>query len=260
MSYIVYPVVFNGVDLNTINGLTVLGADPNKPPKRSLILDEIANTNKAKASSGFYTDRRITVRVGVSRNSRALLGQSLDALNNVIQELEKPLILEQSGSSRQYTCSLDDVNVLVSGGSYQEEELIFRCSDRFGYDLSPTLLLAITGYTSMSRSDRLSFGGSALWQAPVITLTLTSVVGGTAKTVHIGNADNGQEVAITRSWVSGDVIIIDSLNGSVKVNGVEVEFVGAIPEWKTGFGYWYYTDNFTSRTFSGSIYHLRRYV
>lgn len=261
MGQIVYPVTFNGVDLNTITGLTVLSTDLYKPPKRDLSISDIVRTNKSKINSAFYVEKKPVVRVGIARATRALVEQSLDALNCILQEIEKSLIVPQSGSSRRYVATLDDTNILVAGGSYIELELIFKLSDRFGYDLAPTLILDMTTpYTSSNRSDGLTFGGSSLWQQPVITITYTAVGGGTGKVVTIGNSQTGQQVAITKDWVAGDVIVVDSSIPSVKVNGAEVGFVGAIPEWKRGSGFWYYSDTFTSRTFSGSITHVRRYV
>lgn len=260
MSQITYPVTFDGVDLNIVPGLTVLSTDPYKPAKRSLNSALIAHSDRSRLMSAYYTERNITVRVGITRTTRRLLEQSVDSLMNIIQGREKELVIPQSTGLRTYTSTFADAVTDKDGGSYLEFELIFSCSDRFGYDIASTLLLQITNYTSSNRSDRLEFGGSAEWQAPVITFTYSVITDGTTKTVTVGNSNTGQEVNITRTWAAGDVVEIDSKNKTVKVNGIEVAFTGAIPEWNTGFGYWYYQDNFSTRTFSGQIRHTRRFV
>lgn len=260
MSYINNPVLFNGVNLETIIGLTILMTDPYKPPKRDLLMSKLARSDKSKVSSAFYKEKRIIVRVGVTRATRALLEQSLDSLANLVQAAEKELVLLQGGSQRKYYATLGDTVLLESGGSYAEMDLVFECSDPFGYEMGATLLLAISGYTSYYRGDQLNFGGSAMWQVPVITITYTAVSGGDSKSVTIGNQQTGQAITIMRTWAAGDVITVDAFNRAVQVNGVDVDFTGAIPEWKTGIGYWYYRDTFTSRTFNGSIRCVRRYA
>lgn len=261
MSIITYPVHFNDIDLNSISGLTVLKTTPYIPAKRNVEISQIIRTDKGKVTGAFYNERVILVRVMISRANRGLLETSLDSLMALVQDIEGELVLNQSNSRRKYYCTLSDTVVRNDGGSYLEIDLYFECSNRFGYDINPTLLLAISGYTSMTRSDGLSFGGSAPWQTPVITIGYTAISGGTTKTVTIGNSQTGQQVAITRTWAANETLVIDTFNKTVKVNGVEVDYTGAIPEWEKGSGFWYYADNFTtSRTFSGSITHVRRYV
>lgn len=260
--YIAYPVSFDGIDLTSITGLTVLKTDPYRPPRRNVEMAELARRSQNKLSSAFYREKRITVRVGITRATRALAEVSLDSLYAILQRTDRPLIVPYGGSRRKFTATYEDsvFDDEKEGGSYVEKDLVFTCSDVFGYDLAETLLLQITNYTSHYRSDKLTFGGSAPTQAPYIVLTYSVVTTGTNRTVQIGNSDTGQQVAITGTWVAGDKIEVDCLNGSVKVNGIEVDFVGAIPDWEVGFGWWYYNDNFHARTFSGQIRHARRYV
>lgn len=263
MSKISYPAIYNDIDLTSVEGLTVLKTDPYRPPKRSLSLANLIRTNKSKLTGAYYTERNITVRVEITRNTRALMEQSLDTLMGILQPLEKALVLNQGVSRRKYYCTFSD-SVIVeesAGGSYLELDLVFACSDRFGYDLGATNLLNISSaYTSADRSDGLTFQGSALWQVPVITITYSALTGGTNKAVTIGNGNTGQAVTITRTWTAGDVIQIDCYNKTVKVNNIEVAFTGAIPEWNRGFGYWYYNDALTTRSFTGSITCVFRYV
>lgn len=260
MPIISYSAIFNGTDLTSITGVTVLKTTPYQPAKRSIASENIIRTDKSRVTGVFYTQKEIVVRVAVSRNSRDLVETSWDSLLALVQGVDKELRLRQSGGSRKYTCTLADVIIDVEGGMYLEADLIFSCSDRFGYDIASTLLLNMTAYTSAQRSDGLTFGGNAPWQAPVITITYSAVSGGANKTVTIGNSNTGQRVSITATFVAGSVIVVDCLNKTITVNGVEVAPVGAIPEWEIGAGWWDYSDTFTSRTFTGNIRHVRRWV
>lgn len=261
--------VFDGNDITLVAGLDILAIDSYIPPKRHLSISDIIRSNKSKHNSGFYNQRQINVRIRISRASRQLLEVSIDQLMSMLQGLNKILEVPRGLTTEQFYCSLTDsvVDTASAGGAHIEMNLIFECSDRFGYSKVPVVLLSIpTAFTSSYRSDRIQFtDGSAPSQVPVTTLTFSAVSGGTSKVVRIGNGMSGQEVAITRTWVAGDKIEIDSYNKTVKVNNVEVAFTGAIPEWKNSvsnpFGYWYYSDNFTtSRSFTGSVVYYPRYL
>lgn len=260
MSYINYPATFDGIDLTSVPGLTVLSTDPYKMPRRNVSMSELARTNKSKVNSAFYIERIITVRVGITRATRNLLENSIDTLMGYLQGVNKLLVLNQSSGSRQYYCTLEDAPVAYDGGSYIELSLTFTCTDRFGYDVAPTLLLDVVAYTSASKVSTLAVGGNAPWQVPVITLRYTAVGGGTTKTVSIGNDSTGQVLSVTRTWIAGDVLVIGTFNKTVKVNNAEVDFDGAIPEWAPGVGYMTYSDNFTSRTFNLQAVYNKRWT
>lgn len=246
---------------SVVNGLTVLGIDTYNPPKRKLSIAQIARTNKNKIPGAFFNSRPIKVRVGIQRGSRDAVEQSVDDLMSYIQGLEKELWVPQSGATRKYFVTLSDTNVLKGGGAYWEAELIFLCSDIHGYDTAYTLIINnLTGITSQSRSDQYNFQGSADWQVPYVRITLTAVTGSTTKALTIGNAATGQQITITRTFSANDVIEVDSLAETVKVNGVEVAFTGAFPRFAKGLGNLTVSDTFTTRTYNYLAYYYKRYI
>lgn len=261
MSYISYSANFDSQELTSITGLTVLATNPYIPAKRSLTIGNLARTNKAKVSSAFYNKRELLVRVGITRNTRDLLETSIDSLMILLQGIEKDLILRQAGASRKYVATYSDAIINKDGGSYIEMDLIFSTSDHFGYDLAPTLLKQVTNFTSGNKTDSFTVEGSAPFQVPTITLTF-SAIGNTAdsRNVTIGNGALGMAVSLTRTWTNGDVIEISAPNQTVKINGVEVSYTGAIPEFAPGIGYLTYNDTFTSRTFSYTATYVKRFI
>lgn len=262
MSPLIYAntATFNGNDLTAITGVTILGSDAYKPAKRKLNVIEIARSPLARTNSAFYKERTITLRIGITRSTRDLAEISLDSLLNLLAGVEKELIIKQSDTTRKYICTFADSEITNAGGSYIEIDLMFNCPDRFGYDIAPTLLLQISGYTSSVKTDLITVGGSAPTQVPLITYTITALTSGASKNIVIGNGRTGQAVTINRTWTAGDVIQIDCKNQTVKVNGTDVNFTGAIPEWETGVQYITYSDTLATRTFSGQVTYYKRYV
>jgi hypothetical protein len=261
MSYInTNTAQFDSTDLASITGVTILATNPYIPATRNVKLGDVARSDKSNVNAAFYNKKTVTVRVGIVRATRDLTEQSYDSLMAILQGVEKQLILKQSGGLRRYTATYSDTVVKQEGGAYLEFDLMFETSDHFGYDPAYTQLLAFSGYTSNYRSDQLTFGGSAPWQVPTITITFTSITSTGTKAVTIANAANGESVVVSRTWTTGDVLEIDSENKTVKVNATEVAFTGAIPEFEKGIGYWTYSDTFTARTFTALLKYYKRYV
>lgn len=255
---------FDGTNLISILGLSILGFDPSVA-KRSLSMLQIARTNKGKLTGAYYTDRTIAIRVCIQRDTRDLAEVSYDALMAILQGNEKQLIIPQSGGLRLYIATYQDTVFSTRGGSYMEFNLLFSCSDKFGYDVNQTELLNISGIITSTRTDPLTIDGSAPLQAPYIRIVLTAVSSTGSKTMTVGNSANGQAVSITRSnWTAGDIIEIGptaaGANSTVKVNGTEVAFSGAIPQFPRGAVTWIYTDGFASRTFAAIIRYFKRTV
>ncbi len=258
----VHTARFNDFDIDSIDGVSILSTDPYKLPRRDVSMSQLARTNFSRTNSAYYVERIITVKIAIRQNTRALTEQTIDTLMARLQGVNKTLVVDQSGGERLYYATLADAPVQEEAGSYVEMELIFTCTDRFGYATSSQTLLTIPTTTSSSRSDYFTVAGSALTQTPIFTITFSAVSGATSKTVIIGNSETGQEISITRTWANTDVITIDTsmLTPSVKVNGTEVDFDGAFPVFEPGQRNWYYNDNLLTRTFTGSITYTPRYV
>lgn len=258
---ITHPVSFNAVQLSTIAGLTVLAVDPYLFPRRQLNLNEIAQSDKSALSSAYYDERSVAVRVGIGRTTRALVEQSRDSLIAMLQGQEGNLIVPQSGGLRNYISTLQDAVFRMAGGAYMHIDLIFACSDRFGYDVDSTQLLYAAGSTAKTRSDSVIAAGNAPSQLPFIRIAYTAISGGALTTVTIGNATTGESMSITRTWAAADVLEIDVLNGTVRVNGVDVEWSGALPSLLPGTNWLTYSDNFvTSRTYNYLVTYYKRWV
>lgn len=253
--------IFNNYNLqSTIPSLTILSIDAYKVPKRKLSIDNIARTNKNKVSSAFFVEKNISITVSISNSTRQATESVLDSLFQLLQGLEKDLIIPQSGAQRKYTATLTDVVEKKAGTAYWEGDLVFACSEVFGYDTAPTLIASATGTSSQPRTDQYTFTGSADRQLPIITITYTAVTGGTGASVIVGNGTTGQQITVNRDWVAGDILVINCQEQSVKVNGTDVDFTGAFPGFEPGVGYLTYSDNFTTRTFNLLANYYKRWV
>lgn len=253
-------VSFNGVDLaSRVPGLSILSTNPYRIPGRSIQNDKLANADKSVNAAAYWQEKKINVRIIIGRNTRALFEDSLDALTAILQAENATLLFNFGSSTRQWTATLANISVQEVLGGLGEIELEFQCSDPLGYDVASTPLIT-SAYSGSTSTDSFVIGGSFAWQAPIITITLTAITGGTDKTITVGNPATGQQISIFGTWVNNDVIVIDCQNKTVKVNGVDVDFDGAIPEWQPGAGTMSYSDDLTTRVHSHSAIYYKRYL
>lgn len=254
-------VSFNGFDLaSNVIGLAVVASNPYRAPNRDLSVSHLANTDKSALSSVYMIDKKINVTVEIGRTTRELFDASIDQLYTILQTKEAALVCSYGSTTRQWTATLNNVSVEENLGGYGTIELEFQCSDPAGYDVSSTPLFS-SARTGSTATENFVFGGTAEWQWPVITITLTAVTPtDSTQSITITNPATGQAITVTRAWVAADVLQIDVKNRTVKVNGNEVAFSGAFPEWVPGAGTLQYTDTLTTRTVTIAGSYYKRYM
>lgn len=251
---------FNGTDFaSAVPGLIITGVVPQRFPNRALTVVQIANRDKSVLSIANYSDKKINVLVEIGQNTRELLDDAIDVLYKFLQPQEAALVVSVGSGTRQWTATLANVSISDVLGGHALLDIEFQCSDPIGRDVNTTQLFttALTGSTS---NTNFVVGGTAYWQQPKITITYSALTGGSSAQIRVGNDATGQQIIITRTMVAGDVLEIDSMLGTVKVNGVEVAYTGAFPQWNPGSGTLSYEDSMTTRTFTMTGVYYKRYV
>lgn len=145
-------------------------------------------------------------------------------------------------------------------GNVADLTLIFECSDSYGYDTTAKTFYNLTNQTNYLNTYPFIIGGTAKTQVPVIQVQLNTTPGSpTNASIIIGNQTTGQAVTVTRTWSQYDLLVVDSKNKTVQVNGVDVVFSGAIPEFSLGSQTLYIQDTFTSRNYRAILQLQQRY-
>jgi phage-related protein len=170
-----------------------------------------------------------------------------DTLAQALNRQERLLTIPHAGSTRRYTAT--PTNVIL-----REPDGLNRLTFSFEFvvpegqatALSDTTIINQT-VTTASATIPLTIAGSVKAR-PLITLTYTTVTGGTNKTVSIRNSRDFVGLTIQRDWVSGDTVVIDSANFQIYINGVLTAPNGRMPTWETGAGALFYSDTLTTRS------------
>lgn len=253
-------VSFAGNDLQTANIITS-NVDHDKAPESNLKLYEIAHGDRSAIPYRSYPKKVIRLQGTIVGSGIADLDSRLDTFKAYFNGRDKNLDIGYNGGTRRYVATARSPRITRPGGlafAYFDIEVI--ATEPFGRDTSTSSLLSVNARTLATYSDSFTFEGSAPIQLPIITIEYTALTGGTAKTVTVSNQNTGQALSVTRTWVVDDILVVDAALTKVTVNGIEVDFTGAFPEFETGSQTLDYLDDLTTRSFDIDVDYYRRYL
>lgn len=253
-------VTFNSNSLQTSSIITG-DIDHGSVPDEDIRIYALGHANRSSIAYQGYAQRKVRLRGKVVGTSIANLDSLLDTFKGYFLGKDKNLDIDYNGSTRRYIATKNSLSIDRPYGLLHASFVIeFVCKEPFGRDTSTTSALSASGRTAASYVDAYTFLGTAPFQLPVITITITAVTGGTGF-VKFANSTTGQAILISgQTFVAADVIVIDCENRTVTKNGVDIDFIGAFPEFPPGSQSFTYTDGFTTRTFTISVAYYKMYL
>lgn len=240
-----YSVLFAGNDLALIDGVDLFNHNFNSLPVRDIKMNKLARRSLSIITSSEYSHKLVPVFMEVCSGARADTEDTLTFVKSLVQAQNEQLVVLQGGAEVVYTATMQEFNIEWDGPKAYVE-IIFVASDPVGRESVSQELASTTGITVASSAVNMTVEGSAT-AYPVITVTINSLTGGTAKQITIANGMTNQGITIERTWSALDILIIDSENMEVTVNGTIVDFTGRFPEFAAGSGQITYLDNLTTR-------------
>jgi hypothetical protein len=230
------------------------GIDHFSGPTKKMSMYGIAHANYSAIPFLNYPSKTIVVSGRLDADSITGLDALIDTFKSYFTGKDKNLDIGYNGSTRRYICTPESPQIDRPGGlAWANFSVTFDCTYPFGRDTSTSSLLSASSRTGAIYNDTITVSGTAPFQYPLITITYTSITGGSNVSVVVGNNANGQTLTITRTWATNDVLVIDVLNKTATVNSSLVDFTGAFPEFPPGTQSMSYSDGFTARSFDISI-------
>ena len=191
--------------------------------------------------SKYYRGRQITLTGVIKKSTASAFNEYLDEIKKNLRETEWLLQITVNGEVRQIKATVtaleynrDHYNV-----TFSKISVTFTAVEPFLYaqDDQATTFAGKTG----DFTDEMEHNGTADSE-PTIYLIFAS--GTTASVLSFTSA--GRTLSITTALTTNDIIIIDSLNKTVKKNSVEIDYSGLFPIFSPG-------DNNFSVDFTGTV-------
>lgn len=241
------------------NGVTVTGTDVYSAPTNAIQADELAERDGALIVKQQYQKKTFTVEGIIRKATIVELEQALDAFKLAMSKKNQGFDVDYAGGIRRYLVSAQNNIISQRGITSAGFSIQFLSPDGMGWDLDSTVLISPTAVTLSNQTVSLNVGGS--YKAdPLIKVTVAAVTGGVAKTITLSNAATLRSIAVTRTWVAGDVLEVDALKGSVLVNGAAHDFSGQLLSFEPGDGGLGYLDDFTTRSVTINGSYTRRWL
>lgn len=246
--------------LNNPPNILVHSTDVYSSPESAVQADPLAESDGAVVVKQKYKPKTFSVEGIIRRNTTVELEQAMDEFKAAMAVKNQVFDIEYAGGIRRYRAYALNVMVPKSGRNTSTPFSVgFLCPEGIAWSTTSSDLVTATAITGSNVTIPVTALGTYKVE-PLLTVSFASVTGGTAKTVTISNGATLRGLSVTRNWVSGDVLAIDSHNKTVYVNNVPVDFMGQFPSWDVGGGAISYRDDFTSRTATMTGIYTRRWL
>ncbi len=212
-----------------------------------------------------YGAKKILLIGRVNGSSSADLESRLDTLREKLRgydKINKDLVIDYNATTRVYkavcvSLSVDRRSGTVNFAEFQAE---FVSTTPFGLAPASASLASVNAETTSPNTETLAVGGTAERQKLIFTYVLNSFTGDASNTVTFKNDDTAYEISVSRAWTAADVLEIDTKEMTVKVNGIDVDYSGAFPDFAPGSRDLIITDDFSARNYDLDVDYIARYL
>lgn len=240
-------------------GVVVTSTNIYDAPHNDIQAAELPERDGALIVQQRYKSKPFSVEGYIQKDSVSALESARDAFLTAMSVKNQSFDIDYAGGVRRYLASATNIALGRGAPTTFSFSVEFLSPDGMGWDLTSSQLLAPSNVSTSAQSFPVTAGGS--YQAePLISVTVSSVTGGTAKTITLSNGVSLRGISIKRTWTSGDVLEVNTLNKTVFVNNVATDFTGQFPIWSTGAGTIEYLDDFTTRNCSISASYTKRWL
>lgn len=249
----------NGTDISQITGVMITERRLHAAPKIDITAIDLARAHGMKRAYKRYGARKFSVAGHIITNDRNLAEAARNSLlATVMNADESDIITEYNGAERKIVAEIENPIINQFNGGHATFDLQFIAYDPFMYDQTATTALTVSNATAQPRTDNITNAGSAP-MSPTITITVDSLTASGIQDVAVVDPATGLGITVSRTWAAADVLVIDCLNGTVKVNGTDVEYAGTFLIYKPGVRQIKYSDTFTARQVDISVTYFSRY-
>jgi predicted phage tail component-like protein len=250
---------YGGVDLNTIPYFFAVERFPNVSPDINLQTAPLIRQHGQVLINRLFTKKTIPVNGVIIAPNRQAYEQCFDLLKQtVLSQMQQPLVLLQSGVSRQYTATVAELDETFVEAGKSIITINFECEDPFGYDA-----VAITESHSGVTTSPYAFStvfDSSIQVEPVFEVVINSLTDGTNKLITVGNSLSTKLIGVRRTWVANDQLVVDCQNKNVTVNGLAIDYTGWFAEFDPETANAVYSDTFTTRNVTLILSYMKKYL
>lgn len=249
-----HNVTFNDNDLASITGVELYNYNATDLPERDIRTYKLARRSLSITTSAEYVSKDIRLFMKVCSGKRADTERTLTQLKAILQVQNGNLVVWQNGGQFRYTATMNEFNINWNV-STALVEVVMIASTPVATSIDEDVI-ANFNVTSSNTGRTIEVDGSFI-AMPLINVVINSVTGGNGS-LSVFNGLTNQGITLTRNFVAGDRIEIDSQNYNVRINGSNVDFTGMFPSFSPGQQRIAYSDTFGARNVDiSAVYNVK---
>ncbi len=206
----------------------------------------------------WFRENPIRLHGWISQTNREQLENKIHEFMRNIHGQGGTLIMKDGGTFKEIQTTMQTVEFLNPhyATTRKEFNVTFQGIKSFWRDNAYSSQ-SLFDETSLSIDGTMDNSGS-ITAEPIVIVIFSAASAITA--ISFTNTTTGEEVSITESLSTGDVVIFDSEQKIVTVNGTEVEFSGVLPELIVGLNSYTIDLTGTSATVDITAKHKNQYL
>lgn len=225
---------FEGFSLQDTEHISTL-IDAWSAPTRELVTFNIPRADGGGWNGDYFRKREVVVSGIIQKDTAAELNTELDTFKKAMTVSQGYLYVKVNDEMRRIIATLQNTHEMFK--RREGYHITFTPFDLNFLALEP--MFHGLDYTSTTFEDvaDLSYPAEVevegTYRAQPVIVIILQVATGVTDVTFLNNT-NSDEITVSASFVDGDVIVIDSENKSVQINGVEVDYDGIFPELDIG--------------------------
>lgn len=195
------------------------------------------NRDGSKIYDISFAPRKITVRGIITGANIDTLEANIDALQELLNRTEKNLDVQYASGTRRYKATCRSLSIVrrafnITFVPFEAEFIVGNPPFGTGLDT------ATAEFSGVGTSFGTFYGTMAATgtRRPVPTIRMNINGGSGITSASFTNRTTGGTISVTPvgGFTAGDVLIIDTDNFTVTLNGVAIDYVGFFPEFAQG--------------------------
>lgn len=253
---------FNGYSLQDTDVIsTDILAD--SPPSRELVTFRTPRADGGGWNGDFFRERRVRVSGIIEATTAALLNTELDTFRKNMIVSRGNLDYKVNDEIRRIVATLENPQDMFSRRqgyhiTFCPYDLTFLALEPMWHGIDYEDQTS-ENVTQLAYTDDIEVSGSYKAQ-PVIVIIFEAENAITA--INFTNNTNEDEIEVTPSggFTVGDVLVIDSEQKSVTLNGTEIDYDGVFPELEIGTNNYTITATGTSLQYTATVKYRKTYL
>lgn len=205
------------------------------PPSRELVTFRIPRNDGARMNGNYFRERIVRVTGHIVYGTSAELQVAMDEFKRRLSVPERYLDLKVNDVVRRAVATLSSSQSMFAGrkGSDISEtpfDIEFTILDPFFHDIEYTSA-SLFSSTALALAETVENYGTT-YARPILSVIIEAASGVTGFTFQ--NLTNGKSITVTTPLVAGDLLVIDTEESTVELNGVGIDYSGLFPTLEYG--------------------------